>query len=357
MDIVVVGLNHRTAPVALREKLVLSPREQEKALVQLRKSGSAIEATLLSTCNRVEIYLAADNASEAQEIATHFLRERLQEGVSLQDALYAFSSPRSMEHLFSVASGLDSMVIGETEILGQVKEAYRRSANAGTTGAMLNRLFQKAFQVAKQVRSTTQIGAGNVSVGSVAVDLAEKIFRNLSHRQVMILGAGEMSEATARALQSRGVRSVLVSNRSLDRAQALAAQLGGRAISFENWGEEFTTVDIIISSTAAPHAILTREKLEPLMRARQNRPLFLIDIAVPRDVDPACNDLGGVFLYNIDDLQGIAQQNLVARRQEIARCEQIIHRHAARLHQKILGRGEILIPSSQPRTAVKPTVL
>ncbi len=356
MDIVVVGLNHRTASISLREKLALSPDEQTKALMQLRSSKGAKEATLLSTCNRVEAYLAAADAAVAQRAIKDFFASRF-DAPTLPTLLYEHAAPRSIEHLFGVASGLDSMVVGETEILGQVKEAYQRAVAAGATGSILNRLFQKAFQVAKQVRSTTQIGAGNVSVGSVAVDLAEKIFGDLSRCQVMILGAGEMSEATARTLQSRGVRSVLVSNRSFDRAQALATQLGGRAIRFDDWGTDLAAVDIVISSTAAPHHILTRDKLAPLLSTRHHRPLFLIDIAVPRDIDPACNDLGGVFLYNIDDLQGIAQQNLAARRQEIARCEEIIHRHAAQLHQKILGRGEILLPSSQPRTTAKPTVL
>jgi len=216
------------------------------------------------------------------------------------------------------------MVLGETEILGQLKKAYDLALKGGYTGGRLNKAFQRAFNVAKHIRTETNIQRGNVSVASVAVDLAEKIFSELSDRSVLILGAGDTSEKTARALLSRGARSILVSNRSHDKAVALAAELGGRAVQFEDWSAEFANVDIVISSTSAPHYVLDRVRLEPLMKLRRNRPLFLVDIAVPRDIEPEVNFLENVYLYNIDDLQAMADQSLKQRQEEVARCEQII---------------------------------
>jgi glutamyl-tRNA reductase len=249
----------------------------------------------------------------------------------LSDELYALGEPQSIEHLFKVASGLDSMVLGETEILGQLKKAYDLALQHKHTGGRLNRTFQRAFNVAKQIRTETNIQRGSVSVGSVAVELAEKIFSALNDRHVLVIGAGDTSEKTARALLSRGAQSIIVSNRSYDRAAALAGELGGRAIHFDQWAAEFEKIDIVISSTAAPHYILDRVKLGPLMKLRKNRPLLVIDIAVPRDVEPEVNFLENVYLYNIDDLQAIADDYLKQRREEIARCEAIIRERAVAL--------------------------
>ena len=235
-----------------------------------------------------------------------------------------FAEPQSLHHLFKVACGLDSMVLGETEILGQLKTAYDLALQHGHTGARLNKAFQRAFHTGKHVRTHTNIQRGSVSVASVAVELAEKIFNSLGDREVLVIGAGDTSEKTARALLSRGAKSIIVANRSFDRAQALAGELGGRAVSFDDWAGEFERIDIVISSTAAPHHILDRAKLEPLMKARRQRPLLLIDIAVPRDIDPEVNFLENVYLYNVDDLQGIADDYLKLRREEMARCEEII---------------------------------
>ncbi|MDB6059206.1 MAG: Glutamyl-tRNA reductase, partial [Verrucomicrobiales bacterium] len=218
-----------------------------------------------------------------------------------------------------------------TEILGQLKKAYQLALEAKATGARLNKAFQKAFNVAKLVRTDTNIQRGSISVGSVAVELAEKIFSRLDERHVMIIGAGDTGEKTARALLSRGAKSIIVSNRSYDRAVALAKEFDGRAVHFDDWASEFANVDIIISSTAAPHAILNRAKLEPLMKLRKNRSLLLIDIAVPRDIDPDVNFLQDVYLYNIDDLQTIASGYLKQRQEEISRCEEIIREKAASL--------------------------
>ena len=240
------------------------------------------------------------------------------------DELYMLAEPQSLHHLFKVACGLDSMVLGETEILGQLKQAYALAHRHGHTGARLNKAFQRAFNVAKHIRTETNIQRGSVSVASVAVELAEKIFSSLNDREVMVIGAGEMSEKTARALLSRGARSIIVANRSHDRAVALAKELGGRAVQFDDWAAEFGKIDIVISSTAAPHHILDRARLEPLMRLRHHRPLLLIDIAVPRDIDPEVNFLENVYLYNIDDLQAIADDYLRLRKEEMATCEVII---------------------------------
>src|SRR5947209_11626026 len=216
------------------------------------------------------------------------------------------------------------MVQGDKEILGQLKKDYDLALQHNHTSGILNKAFQKAFNVAKHIRTETAIQRGSISVGSVAVELAEKIFSSVEDRQVMVIGAGDTSEKTARALLSRGARSIIVSNRSHERAVALAAELGGRAVHFDQWGEEFEKIDIVISSTAAPHYILDRAKLGPLMKLRKNRPLLLIDIAVPRDIEPEVNLLENVYLYNIDDLQAIAEDYLKQRKEEIARCESII---------------------------------
>jgi len=234
------------------------------------------------------------------------------------------AEPQSLQHLFKVACGLDSMMLGETEILGQLKQAYETAFQSQHTGARLNKAFQRAFHVAKHVRTETNIQRGSVSVASVAVELAEKIFSSLHEREVLVIGAGETSAKTARALLSRGARGIVVANRSHDRAVALANELGGRAVPFDDWGVEFQKIDIAISCTSAPHHILDRARLEPLMKARQQRPLLLIDIAVPRDIDPEVNFLENVYLYNIDDLQAIANDYLKQRQEEIVKCEAII---------------------------------
>jgi glutamyl-tRNA reductase len=237
------------------------------------------------------------------------------------------------------------MVLGETEILGQLKKAYDLALKAGHTGGRLNKAFQRAFHVAKQIRTETNIQRGSVSVGSVAVELARKIFNELSDRDVLVIGAGDTSEKTARALLSRGARSLVVANRSLDRAQALVAELGGRAVQFEDWAAEFERVDIVISSTSAPHYILDRARLEPLMKLRRHRPLLLIDIAVPRDIEPEVNFMENIYLYNIDDLQAIADGCLRRRQEESARCERLIREQAEALLGARPGHG---LPPGRP---------
>jgi glutamyl-tRNA reductase len=341
VSIIVIGLSHRSSPVAVRERFAFADATIPGVLQKLQTDGIANEAVILSTCNRVEIY-AATQMTQMDAICAlrKFLIEHHKYDSPLNTELYAFGQPDSVEHLFKVACGLDSMVLGETEILGQLKKAYQLAFESKATGARLNKTFQKAFNVAKQVRTHTNIQRGSISVGSVAVELAEKIFSSLTERHVMIIGAGDTGEKTARALLSRGAQSIIVSNRSYDRAVTLAQEFNGRAVHFEDWASEFANVDIIISSTAAPHCILNRAKLEPLMKLRKNRSLLLIDIAVPRDIDPDVNFLENVYLYNIDDLQSIASDYLRQRVEEINRCEEIIR-----------DKASSLFPTAMPRRA------
>jgi len=251
MNLVVVGLNHRTAPVEVRERLAFATSKLGEATCHLLGAASLFEAAILSTCNRVEIYGLAGDATEALAGIRQFLRTDAQ--------LYEYRDRECVQHLWEVASGLDSMVLGETEILGQVKDAYFAAQKAGATGIALNRLFQKAFAAAKRIRTDTAIARGSTSVGNVAVDLAQRIFRNLAPCTVMVVGTGEMSEATAKALRSRGAGTIMVCSRTHERAEVLAGQLGGQAISYDDWPERFPVVDIVISATAAPHPIITRE--------------------------------------------------------------------------------------------------
>jgi glutamyl-tRNA reductase len=325
MNVVVIGLSHHSSPVELRERFAFAESKIPDALKSLRESGIASEAVILSTCNRVEIYAATplEPAIVFAELK-QFLKTAHAFENPLGEEIYTLAEPQSLQHLFKVASGLDSMVLGETEILGQLKTAYELARQHQHTGAKLNKAFQRAFNVAKHIRTHTNIQRGSVSVSSVAVELAEKIFSSLAEREVLVIGAGEMSEKTARALLSRGARSIIVASRSHERAQILAQEFGGRAVQFDDWAAEFEKIDIAISSTSAPHHLLDRAKLEPLMKARKHRPLLLIDIAVPRDIAPEVNFLENVYLYNIDDLQSIADDYLKLRKEEIARCEEII---------------------------------
>ncbi len=332
MNVLVLGLSHHTAPVSLRERFAFAEHHIPATLAQLRESGLVSEAVILSTCNRVELYAATPlNESEAFVRLERFLAESRQHTDPIGAELYRLGEPDSLEHLFKVASGLDSMVLGETEILGQLKKAYDLALQHKHTGARLNKAFQKAFNVAKQIRTETNIQRGSISIASASVELAEKIFGSLDQRQVMVLGAGDTSEKAARALLSRGAKSILVSNRSYERAEELAGELGGRAIHFDQWASVFSDIDIVISSTSAPHYVLDRAKLAPLLSLRHNRPLLLIDIAVPRDIEPEVNFLENVYLYNVDDLQAIADSYLKQRREEVTECERIITQKAAEL--------------------------
>jgi glutamyl-tRNA reductase len=323
MNLFCVGISHHTANVETRERFAGHAAIDRR----LRQEVGCAEALLLTTCNRVEVYAASEQPVPTEQIAHCLLASGMTPQEDEFEVFYRHESLQCVQHLFRVTSGLDSMVIGETEILGQAKKAYEAARESGAVGPFLHRLFQRAFRVAKQVRSKTEITRGAVSVGSVAVELAEQIFGHFESRKVLLLGAGEASERTARALVKRGVRDIRVTNRSAERAEALAALICGRAVAIEDWESHCREVDILISSTAAPTPFVTRANLAPLLHDRLDRPLFIIDIAVPRDVAPDVNEMEGVFLYDIDSLQSIAQQSLAQRREQITAGEEIIAGH------------------------------
>jgi glutamyl-tRNA reductase len=332
MPLLVAGLNHRTAPIEMRERFAFAEAALPEALTRLRSGGLAEEAVIVSTCNRVEIYAwSAAEAASGLDRLRQFLTEHGGGRIWLGQEVYGWSEPQSVEHLFRVVSGLDSMVLGETEVLGQVKKAYDIALRHRHTGWRLNKVFQRAFNVAKQIRTETFIQRGSVSVGSVAVDLAEKIFDALGGCSVLVLGAGDTSEKAARAFLSRGAREVVVSNRTLARAELLASELGGRSVPFDRWSEAAEAVDILLSSTAASEYLVNTAGLESIMKRRQYRPLLLVDIAVPRNIDPAVSYLENVYLYNVDDLQAIADDCMQRRREELHHCETIIRDRAAAL--------------------------
>ncbi|MEO0416623.1 MAG: glutamyl-tRNA reductase, partial [Verrucomicrobiota bacterium] len=283
MSIFCLGVNHKTAPVEIRERLAFSDKNLGSQLHDFQSSVGLDEVVVLSTCNRVEIYGAADSPALGLERMQDFLVDYFEiRGSEVE--FYGYESDEAAHHLFEVASGLDSMVLGETEIFGQVKKAYSTAHQSGATGRRMNKLFQQSFSIGKLVRSNSAIQHGSTSIGSVAVDLAEKIFGDLKGSSVMVVGAGEMSRTTAQSMVSRGASGIIVSNRSYNKAVELAEELDGQALRFDEWEKALRKVDILISSTSAPHPIITREKLEPHMRRRRGRPLFLIDIAVPRDI-------------------------------------------------------------------------
>jgi glutamyl-tRNA reductase len=325
MDIFCFGLSHQTAAVDVRERFVIPESALPDALMRLKSMPGLHEGLIVSTCNRTEFYVTGEFRNSSAPVFFERFYRNLRTGD--ESHLFSLWASQCVRHLFRVASGLESMVVGETEIFGQVKRAYEFATSARTTGKLLNRLFQKSFQVGKHVRTSTGITRGSVSVGSVAVELAEQLFGDLNGCKIMILGAGETSEKTARSFRSRGAQQIFVSNRSFERAEALAAITGGRAIHFEDWEREFQDLDVLVSSTAAPHAILTPEKLAPLLRARRHRPLFMIDLAIPRDIDPAIHNLDGVYLYDLDALQTMAERTLAVRRQEAENCYRSIERH------------------------------
>ena len=322
MTVFCIGLSHHTANVATREQFAGNATAESIA----RQAGCA-EALLLTTCNRVEVYGVSHKRISTDEIARCLTKNPIRDPHYYAPPFYRYEAEKCVQHLFRVASGLDSMVVGESEILGQAKKAYELARKSGAAGPYLHRLFQRAFRVAKQVRTHTDIARGAVSVGSVAVDLAQRIFGRLSDCKVLVLGAGEMSERTARALISRGVTDLRVTNRSMDRACELARAVGGRSIPFETWETQCREIDIFITSTTSETPLLTTEKLAPLLRDRLDHPLFIIDIAVPRDVDPSVNEMEGVYLYDIDSIRSVAEQSLELRRQQVVAAEAIIAEH------------------------------
>jgi len=328
MELFVLGLSHKTAPIDVRERLAVPERELPKVLEALADVSELAERMFFTTCNRAEVYGVAEGSLANAVEATRASLERYRnlDSSALAGALYAYDGAEAVRHVFRVASSLDSMVIGEPQILGQVKTAYTVARSQQATGIILNNLLEQAFHVAKRVRTETGIATAAVSISSVAVELARKIFGDLEGRTVLILGAGEMAELALRHLVDDGVRSILVANRSHDRAVALAEQFHGRAVTFDTFHQEMLAADIVISSTSAPHLILKKEDVQAIILERRHRPIFLIDIANPRDIDPGCNEVDNVYLYNIDDLQSVVSANLKERQREAERAEVIIER-------------------------------
>jgi glutamyl-tRNA reductase len=329
----VAGISFKTAPVQLREQLAVIPSRLLETAQRLKTQGGLSELALVSTCNRVELYGVAGQAEGAVDLLASLARVK----VDVSPYVYLHTEEAAARHLFAVASGLDSMVLGETEITGQIKTAYEAARGARLTGRVLNCVFQRAFQVVKAIRTHTQVGRGATSVGSVAVQLAEKILgADFQHKTVMIIGAGKMGEACIRHIAKKGVGSIIVANRSLEHAAELARAFGGRAVNYMDDGlAAMQEADIVVSSTGCPETILDREDVEAVMRQRPNRPLFLIDIAVPRDIAVDVERLENVFLYNIDHLEQLMRENVRVREQELARCQEIIAEHTVALMAKL----------------------
>jgi glutamyl-tRNA reductase len=333
MKVFCVGLSHHTANVETRERFGRSVETERR----LREQGCA-EALVLDTCNRVEVYAAAEREISTGEVARCVVRNLDNDICSDASTFYRYENTDCAQHLFRVAAGLDSMVVGETEVLGQAKKAYEAARESGAAGPYLHRLFQRAFRAAKQVRTHTEITRGAVSVGSVAVELAGKIFGDLTKCSVLLLGAGEAGERTARALVSRGVTDLRVTSRSSERARDLANAVKGQIVPFEEWLDHCRVVDILITATVTEKPLLTRENFQSVAAEHHSKPLFIIDIAVPRNVDPAVNILEGIFLYDLDALQSVAQQAMAMRRRQLAAAEEIITEHVAAFAD-VLGRG------------------
>ena len=322
-SIVLLGVNHKTTPLEIREKLALSAGYEDP----LRKLGAVDginEHYLLSTCNRVEVLYTTEQPIETKEKVLNFLFGDAVPAHDLEKYVYYYENEESVQHLFMVASSLDSMIVGGAQILGQLKEAYRFASEQKTSGSILNKLLHKSFFVAKRVRTETQIGASAVSISYAAVELGRKIFGKLDNKSVMLVGAGEMAELAAEHLVGQGVANVVVANRTLERAVKLARRFNGQAVSLDELIEQLEYVDIIISSTGATGTILSKKDVKPVMRERRNRPLFFIDIAVPRDLDQDINDLDNVYLYDIDDLNNVVEKNKEGRDQEAVKAERIV---------------------------------
>ena len=326
MNIVIVGLSHKTAPVEIREKVAFPPTEMEAPLQQLVGLPSVSEAVIVSTCNRVELYVISRQSDaaiiEMKQFLADFHALKLE---TLQDHLYDFEGAAAIQHVLRVAASLDSMMIGEPQILGQIKTAYGYACEYKTVGIILNRFLHKAFSVAKRVRNETAIASNAVSVSFAAVELARKIFDSLENKTVMLIGAGEMCELAAKHFVNNGVSKVLVTNRTFSRAEKLAEEFNGTAVSFDNFREQLHRVDIVLSSTGAPDYVLSAKKLKEVCKERRYKPMFMIDIAVPRDIDPAANKLDSIYLYDVDDLQGVVQANLKERQKEAAKAELIVN--------------------------------
>ena len=332
MRLLVTGVSHKTAPVEVRERLAFAESAIPAALANLKAADGVSEALILSTCNRVEIAIASEDTADPSAIVKSFFPEE-----SLGPSLYRYEGPEAIHHLFRVASSLDSMVVGEPQILGQLKAAYAMAKSQGCLCGLLENVIERAFSVAKRVRSETGIGQMAVSVSFAAIELARKIFGSLNGKTVLIVGSGKMSELAARHLRRSGASHIFVTNRTYERACEIAVLFQGTAIEYTRFRGILPEVDIVIASSGAPHYLLDKEEMQRVITVRRNKPMFLIDIAVPRNVDPAVNQVDNVFLYDIDDLEEVVNANLRERLKEAEHAEQIVQQEAERM----LGRLKV----------------
>jgi len=336
VNLILVGVNHKTTPVEIREKLAFTKGKIEESVDLIFNFPEIIEHTILSTCNRVEIYARANCQDSAINSIKQFICDF--HGLSfleLEDHFYSYRNEQAVEHLFRVSSSLDSMVLGEAQILGQVKDAYSLAKDLRSTGLVLNQLFEKAFSIAKKVREETGIAERSVSISSAAVELAQKIFDDLENRTVMLVGTGEMAELAAKHLISYGVKTVYVTSRTYDRAVNLARSLNGSALGFDDFKNELYRADIVITSTSAPNFIIKKEMVEQAIQDRKNKPIFFIDIAVPRDIEPEINSLENVYLYDIDDLQIVVSANMKEREKEAENALNFINQEVTKFNNWI----------------------
>ncbi|MCB1123411.1 MAG: glutamyl-tRNA reductase [Verrucomicrobiae bacterium] len=341
------GISHHTAPIEFRESISPDEKQLEAIYQKLVEEEWMHELAILSTCNRFEMYGAAYGIKP--RVITEILSKIL--GVDekeLADKSQIMESETAIQHLFAVTAGLDSQIVGEVEITGQVKHGFLFAARQRTVGSMLNRYFQKSFQCAKWIRSNTNIGKGNINVATVAVDLAQKVFGNLGKSSTLVIGAGDIAEKILVALRSRGAQRLMISNRTFEKAQELASKTGGQAVRLENLDESLLNADVILCSTSSPGFILTEERMTTALKKRGARPLCLLDLALPRDIDPALDRFTNVFLYNLDDLAGIAESNLKARREEVGKCHAHIEKKTKHL---IHGQGTLMKSQGQPQGA------
>jgi glutamyl-tRNA reductase len=333
-ELVAIGLNHQTAPVDVRERLAMSDEHVGFHLQALLKNGHAKETVILSTCNRVEVYALVEE-SEGGRAILGYLSAAHGDGPSLAGHLYHHKGEAAVRHLFRVAASLDSLVLGEPQILGQIKSAYEAALENRSAGRVLNRVMRRAISVGKKVRTETEIGSATVSVGTAGVSLAKQILGSLSGRKALVLGAGELAELVAVSLRTHGLSDLSVCNRTATRAQELADKVGGKPVPFEQLAQALENVDIVVTSTAAQRPILTQEMIAPVLRSRRNRPLFLLDLAVPRNVASAVHELEGAFVFNIDDLEAVAAKGRAARKEEATLAEALVHTEALRCYSSL----------------------
>ena len=343
MSLITLGINHKTAPLDLRERLAFTPQSLPEALLSLNNLEHVEEAAILSTCNRTEIYCVT-TANNDQAIIQWFSKFHGLDEKQIKEHLYLYAHEETIRHAMEVACGLDSMVLGEPQIAGQMKEAYARANESGTIGLLLGKLYQRVFAVSKQVRTDTDIGSSPVSVAFAAVSLAKQIFGDLKPTTVLLVGAGETIELTTRHLHSQGVNKIIIANRSVERAQKLADEFGGEAISLQHIASHLHRSDIVISSTASPLPIIGKGTVERALKQRKHEPIFMVDLAVPRDIEPEVSELDDIYLYSVDDLQSVINENMESRLQAAEQAREIIDTQVSHFldWQRSLGAVDII---------------